>query len=119
MSGATPAPPPLSPEDFNASRGAAANITAWVSTGIGIAIVFLKLFTRTRITKITGWDDIFIFVSLVGTIREACHVLGTHLMPRFAGVQHHCSVICLLFSLTWIGKTYTGGSAAVWHRSIG
>jgi hypothetical protein len=69
MSGA-PAPPPLSPEDFHASRGPDVNITAWVSTGIGIGVVFLKLFTRTRITRITGWDDLFIFFSLVRAIAE-------------------------------------------------
>ena len=62
--------PQLAPEQLAQDLGPAVNITAWVTTGIGIAIVGLKLFTRTRITRITGWDDVLIFLSLVSLLRD-------------------------------------------------
>lgn len=53
--------------DFNENRAAQVVVVAWVFTGIAIATVFLKLFTRARITMRLGWDDFFIFLSLVGS----------------------------------------------------
>jgi high-affinity Fe2+/Pb2+ permease len=61
----TPPPPALTAAQFHDSRGVDVNVIAWVFTGIAIVIVFLKLFTRSQITKKLGWDDIFIFLSLV------------------------------------------------------
>lgn len=57
--------PPLTEAQYNESRGMDVNIIAWVFTGVGIAIVSLKLFARSQITKRLGWDDFFIFFALV------------------------------------------------------
>lgn len=53
-------------------RGREVNVVAWLFTGIAIAAVALKLFTRSQIVKVVGLDDFFIFLSLVsdGIIRE-------------------------------------------------
>jgi hypothetical protein len=61
----TTQPPALTAEQLQANRALDVNIIAGVFTGIAIIIVFLKLFTRSQITKRMGWDDIFIFLSLV------------------------------------------------------
>lgn len=54
--------------DFNDNRGPLINAIAWVFTGIAIATAFLKLFARAQIVKSLGWDDFFIFFSLVSCI---------------------------------------------------
>jgi hypothetical protein len=51
--------------DFTESRGAEVNVIAWVFTGIAIATVSLKLFARVQTSNRLGWDDFFIFFSLV------------------------------------------------------
>jgi hypothetical protein len=51
--------------DFNESRGVEINVIGWVFTGIAIATVGLKLFTRGHMAKNLGWDDFFIFFSMV------------------------------------------------------
>jgi hypothetical protein len=56
--------------DFSESRGTEVNVIAWVFTSIAIATVFLKLFARAQTAKRLGWDDFFIFASLV---RKAMH----------------------------------------------
>jgi hypothetical protein len=53
--------------DFSESRAVEINVIAWVFTGTAIATVFLKLFARAQIVKKFGWDDFFIFLSLVRT----------------------------------------------------
>lgn len=53
--------------DLTESRAVEINVVAWVFTGIAIVTVVLKLFARSQITKQLGWDDFFIFFSLVGT----------------------------------------------------
>lgn len=56
---------PLTEAQYHESRGMDVNIIAWVFTGLGIAVVSLKLFARSQITKRLGWDDFFIFFALV------------------------------------------------------
>jgi len=51
--------------DLNESRGTEINVIAWVFTGIAISTVSLKLFSRAHVVKQLGWDDFFIFFSLV------------------------------------------------------
>ena len=52
--------------DFDESRGVEINVIGWVFTGIAIATVGLKLFARGHIANKLGWDDFFIFFSMVG-----------------------------------------------------
>jgi hypothetical protein len=66
-----PQPPALTAAQLQESRGTQVNVIAWVFTGIAIATVFLKLFTRSQITKKMGWDDVLIFFSLVSTAEHA------------------------------------------------
>ncbi|KAI1259430.1 hypothetical protein F5Y18DRAFT_296648 [Xylariaceae sp. FL1019] len=62
---ATTASPPL---DLSESRGTEVNIVAWVMTGLAVVVVGLKLFTRSRITRVLDWSDFFIFLSLALSI---------------------------------------------------
>jgi hypothetical protein len=39
-----------------------------VFTGIAIVTVSMKLFARSQIVKQLGWDDFFIFLSMVRTL---------------------------------------------------
>ena len=50
--------------DYSETRAAEINAVGWVFTGIAITAVFLKLFARME-SKRAGWDDFFIFFSLV------------------------------------------------------
>jgi hypothetical protein len=50
--------------DFSQSRAVEINVVGWVFTGIGIATVILKI-TARQIVKKLGWDDFFIFFSMV------------------------------------------------------
>ncbi|KAK9788262.1 putative Integral membrane protein [Seiridium cardinale] len=47
-------------------RGPELLAITWVFTGLAIIVVALKLFTRQRFLQGLGWDDFFIFLSLVG-----------------------------------------------------
>jgi hypothetical protein len=51
--------------DLTESRGTEVHVIGWVFTGIAIITVALKLFARAQIVKRIGWDDFFIFFSLV------------------------------------------------------
>lgn len=51
--------------NLSESRGTEVNVITWVFTGIAIATVSLKLFARVQTLKRLGWDDFFIFLSLV------------------------------------------------------
>lgn len=51
--------------DLSKSRATEVIVVAWVFTGIAIASVAVKLFARVQIVKVVGWDDFFIFFSLV------------------------------------------------------
>ena len=44
-------------------------VVAWVMTGAAVLTVGIKLFARARIVHVVGWDDLFIFLSLV---RSCC-----------------------------------------------
>ena len=57
--------------NFNESRGIEINVVAWVFTGIAIVTVSLKLFARAQVIKQLGWDDFFIFFSLVSRINHS------------------------------------------------
>jgi hypothetical protein len=50
--------------DYSETRAAEINAIGWVFTGIAIAAVSLKLFSRVE-SKRAGWDDFFIFLSMV------------------------------------------------------
>lgn len=50
--------------DHSETRAAEINAIGWVFTGIAIAAVSLKLLARLD-SKRFGWDDFFIFFSLV------------------------------------------------------
>jgi hypothetical protein len=47
------------------SRQTEVLVVAWVMTGLAIFTVGVKLFARAKIVRIVGWDDFFIFFSLV------------------------------------------------------
>ncbi|KAK6080614.1 integral membrane protein [Seiridium cupressi] len=47
------------------NRGPELLIITWVLTGLAIILVALKLFTRQRFLQGLGWDDFFIFLSLI------------------------------------------------------
>ena len=46
-------------------------IVAWVMTGAALLTVATKLFTHLRVSRVIGWDDFFIFFSMVGCITDA------------------------------------------------
>lgn len=50
---------------FRESRSTEVIAVAWISTGLAIFTVLLKIITTTRITRSTGWDDFLIYASLV------------------------------------------------------
>ncbi|KAF4634480.1 hypothetical protein G7Y89_g3626 [Cudoniella acicularis] len=47
--------------DLSENRSTEIIVVAWVFTGIAIATVALKLFSRAQIVKVIDWDDFFIF----------------------------------------------------------
>lgn len=50
-------------------------ITTWVFTGLASLVVLLKLFTRAKLLTGLGWDDFFIFLSIVSPqCRRLCTV---------------------------------------------
>ncbi|KAJ5881366.1 uncharacterized protein N7529_000038 [Penicillium soppii] len=53
--------------DFSESRAGEIHSIGWIFTGVAMAAVFLKLFTRMESSRI-GWDDFFIFFSLAISI---------------------------------------------------
>jgi hypothetical protein len=52
--------------NMNDQRSTEVIVIAWVFTGIATATVAMKIFARAHITKQLGWDDFFIFFSMVG-----------------------------------------------------
>lgn len=59
--------------DFSQSRGSEINLIGWVFTGIAIAAVGLKLFARGHMARDLGWDDFFIFFSMVRVWPSCAH----------------------------------------------
>ena len=53
--------------DLTESRQTEVLVVAWVMTGAAILTVGIKLFARAKIVHVIGWDDFFIFLSLVQT----------------------------------------------------
>jgi hypothetical protein len=51
--------------DLTESRQTEVLVVAWVMTGAAIFTVGIKLFARAKIVHVIGWDDFFIFLSLV------------------------------------------------------
>jgi hypothetical protein len=51
--------------DLTESRQTEVLVVAWVTTGAAILTVGIKLFARAKIIHVIGWDDFFIFLSLV------------------------------------------------------
>ncbi|KAK8044324.1 hypothetical protein PG993_004348, partial [Apiospora rasikravindrae] len=77
VGGSPLAPPPLpfrTDVDLNENRQLEINLVAWICTGVAIAVVFFKLFVRARVTKVIGWDDFFIFLSLALSIIASAFV---------------------------------------------
>jgi hypothetical protein len=58
--------------DLRESRQTEVLVVAWVMTGAAIFTVGVKLFARVKIVQVVGWDDFFIFLSLV---RHFLHLL--------------------------------------------
>lgn len=63
--------------DLSESRAIQINVVGWVCTGIAIATTSLKIFTRIEIVKQPGWDDVFIFFSLVSIFPTRSCVINT------------------------------------------
>jgi hypothetical protein len=51
--------------DFSETRAADLHAVGWVFTGIAIVAGVLKLFARMETARRVGWDDFFIFFSVV------------------------------------------------------
>ena len=51
--------------DLTENRQTEVLVVAWVMTGAAVMTVGIKLFARARIVHVVGWDDFFIFLSLV------------------------------------------------------
>ncbi|OOQ88225.1 hypothetical protein PEBR_14369 [Penicillium brasilianum] len=83
--------------DYSETRAAEINTIGWVFTGIAIAAVSLKLFSRVE-SKRAGWDDFFIFLSMalsiiatafvsysvtLGLGRHAAAVIAEHGIERY------------------------------------
>ncbi|KAE8143757.1 hypothetical protein BDV38DRAFT_289629 [Aspergillus pseudotamarii] len=83
--------------DFSESRAVELNVVGWVFTGVAIAAVFLKVFSRME-SKRAGWDDVLIFFSLglsiiatafvsysvtLGLGRHTAAVIAEHGMERY------------------------------------
>ncbi|KAB8272860.1 hypothetical protein BDV30DRAFT_227064 [Aspergillus minisclerotigenes] len=83
--------------DFSESRAVEINVVGWVFTGVAIAAVSLKVFSRME-SKRAGWDDVLIFFSLglsiiatafvsysvtLGLGRHTAAVIAEHGMERY------------------------------------
>ncbi|KAF1947987.1 hypothetical protein EJ02DRAFT_429732 [Clathrospora elynae] len=54
--------------DSTESRQTEVLVVAWVMTGAAIITVGIKLFARAKIVQVVGWDDFFVFLSLILSI---------------------------------------------------
>lgn len=55
------------------NQGPRIAVVSWTLAAVAILFVAARLYTRLFITRKPGWDDAFIFFSLVGTC-SACFV---------------------------------------------
>lgn len=51
--------------DLTEDRQSKVLIVAWVTTGAASVTVAIKIFTRSRVVRIIGWDDFFVVFSMV------------------------------------------------------
>lgn len=51
--------------DLTEDRQSEVLIVAWVTTGVALGTVAIKIFTRFRVVRIIGWDDFFVVCSMV------------------------------------------------------
>lgn len=95
------------------------NAIGWVFTGIAIAAVSLKLFARLD-SKRFGWDDFFIFFSLVREKTPTIFLGMTNIvnMDCYIGSQHHCHGIRLIFSHSWSRPAHCNCSCWIWDWEI-
>ncbi|KAJ5094096.1 hypothetical protein N7456_009957 [Penicillium angulare] len=86
--------------DYSESRAAEINTIGWVFTGIAIAVVALKIFSRVD-SKRAGWDDFFIFFSL------ALSILATAFVSRSVtlGFGRHTAAVVAEHGLERYEKT--------------
>lgn len=70
-------------------RGLLINTVAWLFTGLAIVTVSLKLFTRSKTVKLLGWDDIFIFLSMVSSFPDQEQYADAN--RRVVSLQQHLS----------------------------
>jgi hypothetical protein len=103
--------------NLSESRGTEINVIAWVFTGIAIATVSLKLFARAQSANRLGWDDFFIFFSLVSKAKrlasENKNMDMTDIIPQ--GPQHHCCCVCITLGHAWSGSTHSGSNRRLWY----
>ena len=66
-------PPPVGGDQ---SRAGVANGIGWTLAAISTIFVILRLYTRIKLTRNQGWDDLLIVISTVGTILFHHHRLS-------------------------------------------
>jgi hypothetical protein len=47
-------------------KGRTLNAVLWTETAIGALFVLMRIYTRKFILRSAGWDDAFLFITLVG-----------------------------------------------------
>jgi hypothetical protein len=72
--------------DLDENRQDEVLVVAWVTTGVAIITVAVKLFTRAQIVKVIGWDDVFIVFSLVCCF----YVVRIHTYKLTTDPLHRC-----------------------------
>ena len=81
--------------DPNESRQTEVLVVAWVMTGLAIFTVGVKLFARVKIVQVIGWDDFFIFFSLVSL--QLSHIVIGFCLSFAIDTECNCLVICTLW----------------------
>lgn len=103
--------------DFSETRAAEINAIGWVFTGIAIAAVFLKVFSRVE-SKRAGWDDFFIFFSLVWRSDGQENENGAFLTCYSTGFEYHRDCICLLLGHFGVRETYCCSGCRTWDGAL-
>ena len=65
------ATPPV-PAGGDQNKGITVEIVTWVFTSLALITVFLRLFTRLRLTRTPGWDDFWIVLGMVSSAMLSC-----------------------------------------------
>jgi hypothetical protein len=102
--------------DLSDSRQTEVLVVAWVMTGAAIFTVGVKLFARAKIVRVVGWDDFFIFLSLVDlhpfnvvTSLDLCRL-------TFAGLEHCCFFFRTLWCCSRVRPAHCSSCRRVWRR---